>query len=351
MYDYITIYKHGLENISRIYGCDFSNLRNLKVLLYYIVTIFISPYTKVNFQSIYFVNGKSQRKMQICESCDTIVYRGLCYDKLDELWSFNTFLCKIGFLKRVTLFLKSLLIFKKNKLVNFASWLEFCYILRFLQITKIERVVSRGHYDEISTWLGDLSKELGFKFVIYQHGIVSKELIIPHRIYCSDLYAFDNYSQQCFSKNYVEREFCKFHLRPFQSNINFDIIRRKEGYLYIGLAEQVNSKWVKMIIEEIRKLKRKIIFVIMLHPFSHNKYIGDDIILMPDKKYFNLDAIITYNSTLLLDYYSKGYSNGIFFTDEKSIDCFRDYPFIFVSDVSLINNYLVYRFADSNGMS
>ena len=75
---------------------------------------------------------------------------------------------------------------------------------------------------------------------------------------------------------------------------------------------------------------------IMLHPQSHADYSCFDNyknIKVTAEKVENLDSIVTYNSTLIIDYYRHNHNYAIFFMSESDKEMYQDYPFKYITDI------------------
>lgn len=70
----------------------------------------------------------------------------------------------------------------------------------------------------------------------------------------------------------------------------------------------------------------------MLHPLSKHKFSKKDneVLIEHDKKFLNLDYVLTESSTLIIDYYRQTATMPIFFTASNMKTCFLEYPFQYI---------------------
>ena len=326
MEEMLDIYLRGKEN-KRTVASSVADTksRGIKMLLYYFVTLIVSPYIKIS-DTVFYVNGsyKKFRDIGEIEGCQNI-YRGYKYSTIREISSIPTFFSSMKRRQRFRVVHQALASYRKYKKrgVILSTWLEFNVLSEFMKTSHIKLILIRGHYDDVTTWIGDLSKLYGIRVVMYQHGVVSERITIPYKIRCDKINVFDNYSKNIFKNQYVDNEDCQYCIYPFKPSCLMQDKQYSTKYA-IGIAEQCNFDWVNRIILLIRSMHLDCTIFVMPHPNSHYKESGDNIIVTSDKVK-NMDVLITENSTLALDYYRANNKQEIIYTDD--FEEYKDYPF------------------------
>lgn len=315
--------------------------REIKVIGYYILLMFASPFQKIDSE-INYVNGGKTQYLDIENEPIQRVYRGYIYLSLLDFKMYKSFWSGIPYFLRGYIFIKSIYLYFKNgfKDKDLGSWLEFYILYNFFKKNKISKVVTRGHYDEVNTWMGEFSKCFDFSLVLFQHGIVLSDIHIPYKIFYSEVYVFDRYSKKIFRNNYVSNPECKYELYKYKASCEFKtILDKRENTIYIGIVEQCNPNWVRFIIRQIEENYENNIYkcYVMLHPNSLFKYEGNNIECTREK-FSNIDVLITDFSTLALDYARENYKVKIIYT--RKTECFQDYSFYYCENEDSINEEL-----------
>lgn len=331
--EYINNFQNGIENAFTVIPNKFKKTRQIKLCIYYLLLFLFLPYKKIIANSVFFINGKSQRRMKFGYShiADENIYHGFCYRSIREIRKLNTIVTPIKRSERLQLVVYVFRTYKIVKPLGFTLWLEYNVFAFGLRNIGMSTVYSRGHYDEITTWISGFANLYGFNFDIYQHGVVMNNLCIPHKIKCNHFWAFDKYSIKVFTSNFFDISH-KAVVYNFTSSVDFEVLKREKGKIYIGIIDQCNKEWIDMIIESVRKSLNNCIFVVMLHPLSKHKFLRKDkgILIERDKKFLNLDYVLTESSTLIIDYYRDTGSIPVFFTSNSMKECFSEYPFQYI---------------------
>ena len=331
------IYMFGIENESAVSSHKRSFLEKFSIVLYYLGLVLFCRVDRNKYKSFYFVGGTAEFKWKTLESADKMLYRG-SPRKIGDLRGLYTFVSPFSRRKRISTFFQALKRFQKDDRDYFARRLEFCFLSRFVREVKPKKLITRGHFDCMTTWMSLLMEEQGGDLVIYQHGVVNNAVKIPNKLSVAEFHGFDNYSIETFRNLYV-KEGTKCSIFPFCSNVCFRDIP-KNGRL-IGIAEQLNPKWVESVVASINRAFDDVQIVIMLHPLSSRKYALKNCISIKDFKVGNIEALITESSTLAIDYYYHDNSIKVFYTSADMKDCFSDYPFIYFGDVNLLGDGLL----------
>ena len=328
------IYLKGVENRYAVENGRVTKKGNIQRIIYYIIVSLMAPKRNSVNDKILFVNGKSQRKFNFDYPEAQKVFRGFGEEILHSIRNDFYLVTPFSRARRFNLFFKALRTYKKTEEGDFLSlWLDFISVHEFLKKVKPKVLISRGHIDEFTTWFGEFARIYNYRFDVYQHGVMgcSNTAIIPHKLYYSSFYAFDNYSIGFFKENFIGNADCKYQVYDFLPSVKFEKIQKKQGRIYVGIGEQKNEDWVFEVVRQLQKCQPTPYIIIMKHPLSSGNYsMFQDVQVETSKKYSNIDFFITQNSTLAIDYYRANKEVNVIYTDESAKGCFSDYNFIFV---------------------
>lgn len=331
------IYKKGSENKYYITnGASRTFKRQLFSIGFYIVSLFVSPRKEIPPVFSY-VNGNKKKYADIEIGNLSNVYRGYMGNGFKEWRESLTFWSPFTRKERMFILIKTINLYLEKKLHgDFAGWFEFNIIYTFCKKSSIKKLITRGHYDDINMWLGELSKIYNFEIEMYQHGIVLSEIKIPHKIHYSTVYVFDEYSRNVFTKNYVSNANCIYKIYDYKPSCKFEFIKNfNKSCIYIGIGEQCNPKWTQEMINIIEKTYHDINYkvFVMLHPNSQYEYNAKNVEVCRIK-YYNIDILLTEFSTLPLDYYRSKSDARVIFTLQT--DCYCNYPFVLCNTEEMI---------------
>ena len=201
----IEIFIKGIENKKQVAPTAISSkIRSIKLLLFYLIAMLFSPKTALP-SDVFLVYGV---RTFIDISIENIfcIYRGRFASDMFKVYKSPTIFAPFNLKERIKIWRKAKKEFKANNdvICDFAAWLEFSVICELFDKCNISKFYTRSHYDDVTTWLGELSKEKGFKLVMFQHGVVDSNLKLNNKIHFDEINVFDNYSKKCFSENCVE---------------------------------------------------------------------------------------------------------------------------------------------------
>ena len=333
--DLARVCKEGAENIAAVFP-GYEKIRahrDRMIFGYYVLLSFLNRRRKLS-GDVTVISGKVQRSNPVSASLPQHVYRGQWFSSIREIRDGITLLTPFSFRERIALRCAAFRLYRKAKGTagGYVQWQEFCFLAAFLNRVGPGTVNGRGHYDECATWLGGLKKLLGYRYCIYQHGVVWRKVTIPHRIPCTELFVFNRYSAGIFRELYIANEDCVYTVYPFPPSCQFETLTRKEGYRYIGVIEQLDAGWVRKVRERF-PADEKTVFIIMKHPLSKEEYESDERTCVTTVKYAEPDCLITVNSTLVLDYFRNGYKGQVFVTDQSAVEMFAEYPSVYYADL------------------
>lgn len=347
--EYANIYRIFVDGIDNVCATDKKEIKNInntlrtfKMLLFYVIVALFSK-KKVLTNQLYFI-GRSDKE-QIFDREDSVskIYRQRCIKTFNDIRNKTTIFSVFNIKQRFRMIFQSINIGRKLTKQSifdkdyFSYWIDYYMIWKFLEFQHPELIIHRFHYDEKATWIGELKKEFNYNVDIYQHGIVTGELNIPHRILADRVFCFDQYSVTYFKKEVLDNDVKELVVYDFPDTIEFTSISDDIGYSHIiGIAEQCNEKWTVNVVNRIIAMNNDCIVYIMLHPQSHADYSCFDNyknVRVTMKKIENLDSIVTYNSTLIIDYYRHNHNYTIFFMSEKDKKIYQDYPFNYINDI------------------
>ncbi len=349
----IRIFTDGIDNIlaTDIKEIEKANykLRTLKMILFYIITALFSKKKDLTNQ-IYFIGRPDKEHVFSQNYSGSKIYRQRCINNFKDIRNKTTTISVFKRNERLKLIFQSINIGRKLikqsiiKKEYLSYWVDFYIMWRFLEAERPDLVIHRFHYDEKATWIGELKKGLKYDVYIYQHGVVTGELNLPHRILADRFFCFDQYSMNYFKKEVLDDDIQEVTVYDFPDTIEFTVTSEVTKYKHIiGIAEQCDEKWTTNLVRGIIEKNNDCMVYIMLHPQSRADYSCFDKysnIKATTKKIENLDIIVTYNSTLIIDYYRHNNSYTIFFMSEKDREMYQDYPFIYTKNIDDIVHYV-----------
>ena len=322
----IEAYRWGIDNKIACHD-DYlleQKKRSAKLITYYLVICVINKNKKIG-NRVTLLNGMSQKDNAESKKLPLNVFRGKWFNSICELRNGTTIVSPFSLTERINILYQAITSARAKKIdiEETGPWLDFYFLVSFLSRQFIKTVNGRGHYDQNATWLGFLSRIIGYEYNIYQHGVVSKKVDVPHKFPCDKVFVFDNYSANVFKNNIILNDDCQYEVIDFSPSVKFQKIEKNQPYIYIGLVEQNDPNWINNMVKLLQN--NNVIIYVMKHPLTDYHYQSTENIIVTDKKILNLDLIVSYNSTLVLDYIRAGYSKDIVITDAKNAEIFADY--------------------------
>lgn len=338
---------NGMENLRAVgKKKQLSLLNSARILGFYVYLSllgFHSNSADLYKRNVFFVNGPlEERRSKNVRTEDKIFVRAFSRKK-QELRGQITLPSLIPMVERIYLLLYSIITVPRGG--NYLGrWFEYQLLVRVIMKYSFESISSYGHYDEFTYWLSALSRLKGTKYNMYQHGVVTKMTIIPHKVHCDELHVFDKYSKAIFMENIINNKKCRVFMEHYEPFVGFKKLAKKRGIKYIGVVDQNNTEWTREVVSEICKANNSVA-VIMPHPLRDAKdYIVNNYeksrVMINRAKFYNLDCLIFDNSTLFFDYLSFGFK-GVFACTSKEAweGQYKDFDVKFIP-VHSIMNYL-----------
>ena len=174
----------------------------------------------------------------------------------------------------------------------------------------------------MSCFLSYLSQNNKVVYTVYQHGIVEDKDVVPNKIFCTELYAFNVLEGKRFKDRIIMNSDCLYH--------TYD--RKKPSFIKNGYEEKFTIGVIEQPYEEMEDILEVILntlvkgkIYLMLHPRSqvakykkYEKY--ENLIILENEKIFDVNALVTINSTLALEYCAWGYEKPIFISWDRYFD-------------------------------
>lgn len=337
IYDKQSIYNKGIVNEKynyEIIGFNFPK-NNYKIFFFIVIGIVLGKHNNQLRENIAWVNGnRGYERYFDCNKYD-IIYHGSYFTKLGNFFNFNSIFSPFTRMRRIVILIKSIIDYIRLDIKHFTYWIEYCFVIESLISISPIKIVSPHIQDRQITWISYYAQLSKANLEIYQHGITPNINILPNKIYCNTFYALDDNQIIINKENIIlNKDKCIFKKLKFKSGIVFSHFGKKDKFV-IGIATQVNPIFINNLLKEISGNKLlahyEIQFIMMLHPLDLvDKYIlpyNLSIIVEKEKKYIDINILITENSTIIYDYYYAGFHNPIIQIDElNSADMFASIP-------------------------
>lgn len=335
------ICRKALEN--EIILGNYNKKKSLKIVIYIFFLAIFNSY-KIIDRKIYIVNGKSEKRFSIPQGYEAIYYSNVNKNILDYR-HLTTYMSGIKKKERLKILLKACVCYfevKKYK-IPFGYYLDYQYWKNLFEKSKINIVLSNGHYDRLTTQIAYICKESNIRFIIKQHGILSKTIQIQNRIPADEVLSFNENEIEKFKNNIIDGE-CKYK-QFFQTSVKF--VTNAKSRSRIGIIEQpinVMDRIIDLVLEIFKNSE----VLVMVHPLSKNdysKYIkNEDVKFSNEDKEWNLDLIVATASTLVYEYVGCGFKKPIYVLDEANDfqELSKEYNNIVVcSSIAILKQYLL----------
>ncbi len=205
------------------------------------------------------------------------------------------------------------------------DWCFFKTLILFLNNSNLKNITVAGHYDKYATWVSYLAKEMGIYMTISQHGANSK-FNLPHKIPANKVEVFSKAEEEMFRTTILNPDDTVFYIKGFQSSLTFTQGNFKNRTVAIASQPGYEERVIKLI-ETIKSINESINVIVYSHPSdSFRKGVSsleNDVNLHLEHyaRYWDVDYLIVFTSTLAYDYWSCEKFSGkvLCYYDEKCI--------------------------------
>jgi len=327
--DIIDIFLKGIQNDNSA-GNLHSKMQKLNILLFYSFAFLFSKKNRPSYPVVAFINGKRSYEKILPKKQDIFyVYHGTFFKKLYNIRQYSSAFSIMGYKDRISMIFSILKQYFENRsrIGSIVLWMEFSLIYNLIVKYQPSIIITPGFADRQTTWIAYICSDNKKKLEIYQHGIIFNEEL-PNKIPCSKIYAYDQFQVDLFKKYMIANSDCEYEITGFKSVLHFTDYD-KEGKVIVGIATQINQQVIYEIIEKLLEIRNDFLIIIMVHPSeqisNYDKYRGNSrIIVEPQRRYINLDLLITQNSTIAYDYLNSDFKGKIFRIDSSGYICVLD---------------------------
>lgn len=205
------------------------------------------------------------------------------------------------------------------------EWCFFNALTLFFNENVINSVSIAGHYDKYATWVSYLAKEMGIHMTISQHGANCKHNL-PNKIPADRVEVFSKAEEDMFRTTILNPDETEFNIKGFKSSLTFTQGDFKNRTVAIASQPGYEDRVIKLI-EIIKSVDKRINVIVYSHPTDRfrkgecalNNYANCQ--LEHYARYWDVDFLIVFTSTLAYDYWSceKFAGNVLCYYDEECI--------------------------------
>ena len=235
-------------------------------------------------------------------------------DSIKKIRKNRSVLSSYSFIERLCMLYYSLCFcyrYKTSLKGYFHFGIEYYFIAYFLDNHNIDEIVFQGIFDRYNTLISNIGKEMGIHLVAIQDGACIS-CSIPQKIYCDEMKCFDKYEEIQF-RRYIAND-CKYSYIPFESMIHWEEYNDKQKQIIAVASQDWYTEKTIEIIDNLMKTPGIDEFEIIVFPHYREKTSQyrrivrkyHKIVIEPTKRYYNIDVLITFYSTIVYDYLSLG---------------------------------------------
>ncbi len=309
--------------------CDYKNLNKivendkavgkanngLKVFWYSLFICFFNKYRKVDFSEVFVVNGKAEIRRKGREDFLILQY-ALTSNNICDYHKILTHVSYIKYFSRLKLIIKACRS-KKKENIPFGYFLDYILWREFFSLYRASQIWGYGHYDRLTTQIALLSVQFGKRYYMKQHGLLSYDMKLPHKIPADRIIAFDENEIKKFKNNIILNKSCEYQIE-YVSSVDFQYTEKKGKR--IGIIDTPIDEMVELI-RLVEKRNFDAECILMLHPLSKIKDVFFENermkLVRGEKKELNCDVIFSGPSTLVYDYMRAGFDNPIIVYESK----------------------------------
>ena len=215
--------------------------------------------------------------------------------------------------KRINILCSAIAFYKRNKktLKGYLHFsLEYYAIAYFLNDRKFRRYLTPGMYDRYCTLFSYLGRINGATLIGVQDG-AAVSIDVPAKVYCDVMNCFDEFESRILRK-FIRNQDCKFVYTGFTSVLTWSEYKRT-GKKVMAIASQdwFTGKTLELVSSIMDSDIPEKWDVILLPHYRESREIYKDIrekyanlIIEHDKRYKNIDLLVTFYSTIVYDFWS-----------------------------------------------
>ncbi len=286
----------------------------VKYLVWYVLLILFSP-RYVENGKIFAACMTSVNEKRISEFVPEVsLYRFARLNaSLSKIKSNISVVSDLNKKQRIRLLLKSIRFYKKNRSFlkgYFHFVIEYYAIASFLYRNRFEEYITPGMYERYCTLFSYLGKMNGVKLVGIQDG-AAININVPALIYCNEMYAFDKYEVDIL-KRFIKNGDCKFIYVGFRSVLQWSHYNKSNKKVMAIASQDWFTNTTIQMTGEIMKSSLTNSWDIILLPHYRESMKSYELlernyptlIIESQKRYDNVDLLITFYSTIVYDFWS-----------------------------------------------
>lgn len=315
---------------------------SIKQVLWILCLCLFSKYERYTQQIIYFVCTTNQEKMMNKKGYHKLVCLGKSNCKLSALKKKHSYFICYKFHERIGILIKAIkYVCKYRRQIKIISaGMEYFLLNDFIKRNNPIKICMAGHFDRYTTILSYISYYSGYQYELYQHGIIAS-VQVPQKIYCTRFHVFDEIEMQKV-KAFILNMDCIFEFDKFIPTFEWSIFSKKQNKKIICFASQDKHTKISIIlIRELLKIIKNTDCILIIYPHyaeKKNAYRefrkNSQTVVEKEKRYKNVDCLITFYSSLAYDYFS--------INDSIPVFCYKicgyDASYYLKSNVCVINN-------------
>lgn len=314
----------------------------IKQVLWMLCLCLFSKYKRYTQQTVCFVCTIHQEKMMNKKGFHELICLGKSNCRLSELKKKHSYFSCYKFHERIKLlFAAAKYVCKHRRQIEIISvGMEYFVLNDFIKQNKPIKICMAGHFDRYTTFLSYISYYSGYQYELFQHGIIASSQI-PQKIFCTKFHVFDEIEMEKI-KAFILNMDCVFEIDKFISTFEWSMFSKIPNRKIICFASQdKHTKTSIIIIRKLLKIIENTDCILIIYPHyaeKENAYRefrkNAQIVVEKEKRYKNVDCLITFYSSLAYDYFS--------INDEIPVFCYRicgyEASFYSKSNVYVIND-------------
>lgn len=291
-----------------------SRIYTLKYLCWLIALVFFSPRKKMTSKRfVTMINPPGAKRIKERYKDDLWFCFAKLNDSIDKVKKNVSVLSPYSRWTRVYRLFCSILFFIRNRKALKGSLhysIEYYLIARFIWDHEINEIIFQGLYDRYNTLFSRLGKDMGIMLIGIQDGAcVTNE--IPVKIHCDKLFCFNRFEEKKF-REYIENEDCQYIYTNFVSLLKWDEYSKKTKPIIAIASQDWFTVKTKEIIRMIAKKPESKNYTIMVFPhyredlsqYSDISLEYPEIIIENVRRYYNIDILVTFYSTIVYDFWT-----------------------------------------------